>query len=350
MGKPAENAIPSDALEQSGNTSGAANENNGAGDENTYVDPRMSAIESIAEGRRQALAAEGVELSGENVDDNDDPPGADEQLAAQLGEDDRKTTVATETMMVKVKVDGEEAELPLSEVVKSYQKDATASRRLQEATRLLQLAEEKEIAIAQNGNQEKNADLSSDGSPTEAKEQKLGQIKDALSKLYEGDDEGAAKALLELMDTGAKATQVAIDPAAITAQVKQQLAVESAYAQVQSDYPELFSNTERGVVLGRETYSRMQAKEQSGVPRNVALQEAAAEVAGLFGVQKAGRPQAEPQRTARDEKLERKAKLDNPGAANVVAGGVNSPAEAQNVSSVIAEMARNRLGQSMNIR
>lgn len=350
MGKPAENAIQSDALEQSGNTSGAANENNSADNENTFVDPRMSAIEAIAEGRRQALAGEGVELSSESVDDNDDPPGADDQLAAQLGEDDRKTTVATETMLVKVKVDGEEMELPLSDVVKSYQKDATASRRLQEASRLLQIAEEKASSIAQNANQEKNTDSDPDGSPAVGKEQKLGQIKEALSKLYEGDDEGAAQALLDLMDSGAKATQVNIDPAAITAQVKQQLAVESAYAQVQSDYPELFSNTERGVVLGRETYSRMQQKEQSGVPRNLALQEAAEEVAGLFGVQKAGRQQAEPQRTARDEKLERKAKLDNPGAANVVAGGGSAPAEVQNVSSVIAEMARNRLGQSMNIR
>lgn len=335
-----ENAIHEDAFEQNGNES--AELDNAA----EQINPRMEAMEAIAAGRRKSLEADGVTIEPDN-----EPAAApvieaepeDEQLAAQMGEDDRH---AVSEQMVKVKVDGEEMEIPLSEVTKSYQKDAAATRRLQEANRILEAARSHAVAVEQ---QQQSANLEA---PVNDENDRLGKIKEALSKLYEGDDDGAAQGLLALLDKGAPATQPVqlIDSASLAAEVKQQLAFESAYEQAQSDYPELFADTERGVVLGRETYGRMQAKVQSGMSRAQALRQSTEEVAALFGVSKPGRQSTSTDSTARDEKLARKAKLDNPGAANVVAGSSISLNEAPNVSATIAEMARGRLGQSMNLR
>jgi hypothetical protein len=361
MNKPAENAIRSDASEQSENKNSGADENNGA---EIQMSPRMLAMESIAAQRRDSLAADGVDVVG-----MDNAPGSaadiaavaaaasqnnevqDDQLAAQLGQDERTTHFADDSMRVKVKVEGVEMELPLSEVVKSYQKDATASRRLQEATQLLKIAEQQAINVAQTQGQENNQAKSqeaADAAPS--KEERLSKIKGAFSKLYEGDEEGAAQEMLALLgpDASKAIQQQTIDPAQIATQVRQQLAVESAYGQVQSDYPEIFANDERGVVLGKAAYERMTAKETSGVPRVQALREATEEVATLFGIKKDGRQQAAPEHTARDTKLAQKRNLDIPNSANVVAGNKETPAEAPNVSSVIAEMAKGRLGQSMN--
>ena len=361
MNVSAQNAIPSDASEQSDN-SGA--DDNGA---EQQVTPRMAAMEAIAAQRRSALAADGVDTSGmdeseiprpvASADDVDNDADSGDQLAAQLSEDDRPSN-AHDNMRVKVKVDGEEIDLPLSEVIKSYQKDATASRRmteatkqLAEATRLREIAEHEAIKIAQNLNQEDNRISPADGDISKTdKSAKISQIRGAASKLYEGDEEGFAEGVYALVEQlGARpATQQPIDPASVVAQVRQQLAVESAYGEVQSDYPEVFANDERGLVLGSAAYERKVAKEAAGINPTQAIREAVEEVASLFGIAKqSGRQQAEPTRTARDTKLERKANLDNPDSANVVAGRKQAPAEAPNVSSVIAEMAKGRLGQSM---
>lgn len=343
-----ENAIQTDASTQTeSNTSGD-------GEVAAVISPREAAMEAIANQRRQSLVDDGVVLERSGADTETDAPSADPdgQLAAQLGQDERPTPAVfgNDKMLVKVKIEGEELELPLSEVVKSYQKDQTASRRLTEATRLLQLAEQQASKVAQNEKQANNPPHQGEGAAA-GQDERRGQIRDAFTKLYEGDEDGAVEAMLKIVGTpGATQATPVIDTTAIAAQVRQQLDVESAYDVTRQDYPDLFSNTERGVVLGKETYNRMVAKESSGIPRSQAMHEAAEEVAALFGIQKSGRQTTEQPRTARDTKLERKASLDIPGPANVVAGNTQAPAEAPNVSSVIAEMARSRLGQSLNAR
>lgn len=334
-----------------------------------YVSPRMAALERVAETRRAALVADGVDVAlmasdetparadagskANSADDGKATSAADDQLAAQLAQDERGVSAE---QRVRVKVDGEEIELPLAEVVRSYQKDATATRRLQEATRLLKIAQEtgaEQQAIKTIAQENQSPENESSSAGDDGRKLRKEQVRGVFAKLYEGDEEGAAEAMAQLIDTGGatKATpQPAIDPGQIAAQVKQQLAVESAYSEVKSDYPELFQDTERGVVLGRETHARMVAKVAQGLTGDQALKQSAEEVATLFGISKQGRQTTAPQRTARDTKLERKAALDNVNAANVVAGNGNSPAEVQNVSSVIADMARARLGQSMSGR
>lgn len=357
-----EQAIPEDATDQDESSTEQEYEQ-----PTGYVSPRMAALERVAENRRAALVADGVDVglmaddtSPANKTDDGEASAADagravsaadDQLAAQLAQDERGVSSG---QRVKVKVDGEEIELPLAEVVRSYQKDATATRRLQEATRLLKIAEgtlaeqKASKTIAQENHSPENGGASAGEDGRKLRKE---QVRGVFAKLYEGDEEGAAEAMAQLIDAeGApRATQALIDPVQIAAQVKQQLAVESAYSEVKSDYPELFADTERGVVLGKETHARMVAKVAQGLTGDQALKQSAEEVAALFGISK-GRQTTAPQRTARDTKLERKAALDTINAANVVAGNGNSPAEVQNVSSVIADMAKARLGQSMSGR
>lgn len=356
MNVPAENAIQQDALEQSDNDAGATNDQ-----ESAQLSPRLTAMEAIVAQRQATLAAEGVDTSGmqpehRNEDDEgagDDPPPEVDQLAAQLSADDRPTVAGNDNTLVKVKIEGEEIELPLAEVIKSYQKDQTASRRLTEATRLLQLAEQQASKVAHNASQANNlpvTDVPGD-QPVQSDDvaSKRAKIKGAFSKLYEGDEDAAVDELMSVIGEGVATptTLQPIDPTAIAAQVKQQLAVESAYGEVQSDYPALFASDDRGVVLGSEVVRRMEAKTSAGISQAKALRESAEEVAALFGVEKAGRQTTVPTSTARDTKLTRKAALDFPSAASVVSGGMQSPAEAPNVSAVIQEMANQRLGQSL---
>lgn len=358
MSDTAQNAIQQDALEQSEIDSGAANANNDNGADEA-VSPRMSEMERIAEGRRRAMESEGVDFGAEGEGGEGDSRQADpatqgepDQLAAQLAQDERTPAYADPALRVKVKVDGEELELPLAEVVKSYQKDAAASRRLTEATRLLEFAEQQTHKIQPQSAKPDNNSPAGEDQPAPEKDQRRAKIKSAASKLYEGDEEGFAEEIEQLLDGGApRATQQpSIDPVQIAAHVKQQLAVESAYSEVEKDYPAVFATDERGVVLGREAVQRMATKEAQGLPKSQALRESVEEVAALFGIQRAGRPTPEPQRTARDDKLERKARLDIPGRASVVAGAESSPAEANDVSATIREMAKARLGQSLIVR
>lgn len=363
MPKTAQNAIQMDASEQLQNQISDATDDISGGAENLASNPRVDAMERIAESRRQALAKDGVDISGmeaaqlprndadEDVDTDIDRDVALDQIAAQLGQDESETSAvavmtASDATKVKVKVDGEELELPLSEVIKSYQKDSTASRRLQQATELLRAAEQSASKVAQNAEQENNPAVTADGNEAVKESDRLNQVKSAFSKLYEGDEEGAAKELLELFGKGAVQATQAIRPDELAAQVVQQLEVNSAYGQVQQDYPDVFATDERGIVLGKAAYERKAAKEAQGVPPQIAVREAVEEVAKLFGIERKGR-QADPQRTARESKLERKANLDVPGSANVVAGNPVPIAEAANVSATIREMARGRLGQSM---
>lgn len=71
----AQDATQTDALEQLENQTSGATDDTGA--DEVVVSPRMAAMEAIAAQRRDSLAADGVDMSG------------DDQLAAQLGQDDK---------------------------------------------------------------------------------------------------------------------------------------------------------------------------------------------------------------------------------------------------------------------
>lgn len=104
---------------------------------------------------------------------------------------------------VRVKVDGQEMELPISEVVKGYQKDATADKRLKEAALRLQEIEAREAALAEAATRQIPS-VQTD----ESLREKAQRIIDAM---YEGDTSSAVESLVDAMSAGTPAASVVDD-------------------------------------------------------------------------------------------------------------------------------------------
>jgi hypothetical protein len=153
---------------------------------------------------------------------------------------------------VKVKLEGQEEELGLTEVLRGYQKEAVATRRLNEGTRLLREAEEKAARLlreaeekakeviakaAATGGEQQQQDT---GAADKTADDKQETAKKAIGALMEGDEEAAAAALAELAG-GREATQVP-DTNEVAAAVKQQLEVDRALTEFQQSHSDVLAD------------------------------------------------------------------------------------------------------------
>lgn len=162
----------------------------------------------------------------------------DQQLSADAdtGSDAEKD----KPLMVKVKVDGVEREMPITEVVKGYQKDAAASKRLQEAAEkereIQRQRAELEQLRAQMQSGQKETQLS-DNMPDDADLD--GQIEEAMTAIAIGDDEKATELMKVLIKGRSKATatqQVNID------EIKQSIKQEFEQERVASEQAQAFQS------------------------------------------------------------------------------------------------------------
>lgn len=271
---------------------------------------------------------------------DDDTINRDSQLATQLS-DSPTLLDKTEGVMVKVKVDGEEQEVELSKVISQFQKGSAADKRLEEATRLL-----KEAQVRAESLPAPAANSQATPAATNAEGDELfAKAKNALSLLYEGDEDAAARALVEAIrpSGGAQPTQGPVDVGAIATAVTQRLAVDSAFAHIRSHYPDLLSDPD----LDTLTVMKTKAKEAEGMPRSEAMLSAADEVYKLIGKKSPGRPAEDQTRTTRTEKLANKAGLDNIKPAGAYVASSTQAGEPEDASAAIRAMAASRLGQSM---
>lgn len=269
----------------------------------------------------------------------------DTQLAAQAGESGQKLLDATDGLMVKVKVNGEEREVELSKVLANFQKGESADQRLAEATRLLKEAQQRTAGASTTNAADSTTTENTDAGAATPNADPLGKAKQALSLMYEGDEDAAAQALVDLMANmgGGKPTQNAPDVGQIAEAVTQRIEIESAFARIKSDYPDLLTDPD----LDALTTSKASAKEAAGMPRAKAMLEAAQDVYKLIGRQPAGRPNPETRQTTRDAKLANKAEIDNLNPANASATTSTQDDQANDPSAVIAAIAASRLGQSL---
>lgn len=139
----------------------------------------------------------------------------------------------------KVKIDGEEQEVTQDELIRSFQKNAAADRRLEEASRIAREAKEL-LASAQ---------LQVTQQTTEASPQPAATDDDAafdkfVSTLYEGDTQAAKAAYKELQQKSASKGRDAAIPsrAEIVEEVKQQLEVDSALAGFRKEFPDIWKD------------------------------------------------------------------------------------------------------------
>lgn len=296
---------------------------------------RELAMEEIAQQNQAKRDAElGIEITPQEVAAEAAPEPEEDQVQSQLNIiDDPRDTV------VRVKVDGQEMDVPLDEVLRNYQKGSAADRRLEEATRVLKEAKAQAQAIAPEPQQE-HAVTQPKAGPDELK----AAVKTALAKVFEGDEDAAAEALTNVLaqklQPAPQMQQSPIDINAIADQLQQRMQVQNAIEKVRTDYPDILSDPD----LDQLTFLKVQAKEAEGVPRAQALLEAADEVYRKMG--KTGRQTSQSDTAMREQKLARKAAIDTVPIAHTPAANPGSQDDTS-PSAVIAAMAAKRLGQSL---
>lgn len=295
-------------------------------DSETTPEPtaREIAMEAIANQRQGEFDAEN---RGEQHKPGSVTASQDDQIAAQLGD---KEPANLDDQVVKVKIDGVESEVTVSEMRRQYQKNGAAERRLEEATKLLNEAR----AAAQSatppvGVVQDDKKLDSDVE---------GEAKALLEALFSGDE---SKALEELkrFRTGRGDQTPTLDVDQIAAQltpaIRQQLFVESALEKFAGDFPDIVADTH----LADLADMFLDAEVKAGTPYDQALEQAGLRTRDWLSSKGVTTHQPNPT-IDRNTKLERKAGIDKIPALNSKATTVEVPEPS--ASDVIKEMRRAR--------
>jgi len=300
-------------------------------DQDVSDEQSTEAKPSARELMMEKIASENIVRVANDFDDLDEPEKNPDAKQVEI----QNPEPAPSHKVYTVKVDGEERTVTDDELVRTYQKNAAADRRLEEATQLLRQAQEQ----AQQ-NQQVQAPAK------ESEPEFRAQVKDVLSKLYEGDEETASAALADLLVKnrmgGDQPTQTTpnIDIDQLTARIQQKMDIDNAFSLIQSDYPDLIADPD----LEMLTAMKIDRAVAEGTPRAKAMLTAAAEVYKSIG--KTSGRQQEQQKTGQSNRMGNKQRLDLVKPASGVASQRSAPDE-EDASSVIAAMAERRLGQSM---
>lgn len=262
-------------------------------------------------------------------------PAARAQIEAHLSDD---AITDFEGKKVVIKVDGATQEIPLADVIREHQKGRAADRRLEEATALLQAAKLQAQQAPAPAAPPVSEPVTTPG-PVEER------IRQATASLYEGDTDTFVKVMSEIVAAprGEESPAQVLSVEDVADEVQQRLAVDTAFATIQRDYPDVIADPDIELL----TTIKVNQRVASGMPRDQAMLEGAKEVYSLLGKEMPGRP-ARGAGESRDEKLARKNTMDKIPVATVAAGtSVEDEAGEKDPSQLIREMSRRRMGQTM---
>ena len=288
--------------------------------------PRAKALAAIEESHRARMEDEmGVKFSDEPADDVQEDPQVTQQL------DDQEQQEPGQSKF-KVKVDGVELEVSAEDLIRTYQKNSAADRRLEEAARILREAEElaaQKQVVEQEVAQGENKNLRDEAA-------------NVLSKVYEGDQEAAAEALVSLLSKtkggDQPTTRHEIDEEALTNQVLERMAFNTAVERVKSDYPDIVAdkNLEQLVVMQSNNLV------SAGMARADALLSVADNLYKSLGKMPAGRQHDTSRQTS--VRQANKERLDPVPSASATASLKPVQNEAMDQSALIREAAKRRVG------
>lgn len=337
---------------------------------------RELAFEAIEARHHGELAKEnGYELANDATPTPAPKPAAttstdsEDQLAQQLAETPAPaattTTAPSNPATVKVKVDGEEAEVPFDQVLAQYQKNASADKRLAEATRLLREAQEREAQMLLQVQETQRQQAAQAEAAAAAREQEQQQQtasssvtetgKEFLKALFEGDEENALAAL-EKVIAGRQAVaptapqQPTLDlnqiTNAVTQQVQARVAITSVLEANRRDYPEMYADPDIEE-LAAQKIARL--RNEQGVDFATALNTVSQDFAQKFGWDAArtsqGRPEpaAPPTVSTRTAKIaQQKQGIDN--VTSITTKTLTPDTQPEDASSIIAQMRAQRGG------
>lgn len=299
------------------------------------MSPREAAMAAIEEQvarqreEEEVAALEGAapaEVPARQAGASDAPSDGQQQAAPETTDPPR---------MLTVKIDGVETQLPEAEVIKGFQKDAAASRRLEEAAQRLKEIEERERAVA-----EKEQATQAPAAAAQVQDHDPAELaRKILDGFVEGNLEEAAQALAEALAVKARqdATPV-VDASQVAEIVQQQLnatELEHDYQKAKEMFDTTYGDINQNPRLAQMCNSIYFEHLDAGKRPSEAAKLAGEEVRGLF---------APPSQlsTPAATREERKRNIDtiNPAAAHVAAPGQDNASNDPN--AVIAEMKRAR--------
>lgn len=302
----------------------------------------VDALETDQDDELQQLGGDDVNSTASDVLATSDQPTvlADDQL---------------ENTMVIVKVDGQDVELPLSEVTRGYQKGSTADRRLEavaEDRKKLE-RERQEFETLQ----EKKVEQIVETPSTDVVDVDQ-QVATIMGALVEGDEETATIALKSVLEgrgqssatpqqvdtdvVAQKAADIITENNKVIEQGKEQSKQWGEFVEANPAFADDTSKErEYGDMIFVNKYApKIEAGELS---YREALDATAEEISAVFGAQPAPLdpvPEVDPEISARDQRLARKKKIDNlPTASTRAAAPV---VQQESTEDVLTEMRKNR--------
>lgn len=296
------------------------------------VDPREAAMDAIHEKHVKTIEEEaGIKINEDPATSTD---GTEPEKPAAAGAEPQEVELTDtgnyEHIKVRVKVDGEERMVPLSEVVRTHQKESAASQRLEQATKKLRDADE-----IQRQAIEKAKALAEETS--EATPQDGNVAKEFIVALFEGDEEKAMAAFNRA--TGSGRSNPIQDPEELARQltpaVKQQLLIDDALQRFNTEYQDIVQDP----YLASVADNFLQAELDSGTPFLDAV-DVAGKQTRAWVREKAGVPVETATATARGDRLERKQAIDTIPAASARSGSMEEPEATP--SQVIQQMREQR--------
>ncbi len=275
---------------------------------------------------------------------------ADQQLSTKAEADEEGE--GKKPIMVKVKVDGVEKEMPIDEVVKGYQKDAAASKRLQQAAEKERELERQRAELEQLKAQMQSGKeiVSPSGQEPDADDLDR-QIEEAMTAIVVGDDEKATELMKALIKGRGKATATQqIDIDALKQSVKQELVQEReatdrevAFQSFLEANPAFADESSPQRKYGDYLFQTKYAAqiEAGDISYLEALNEAAEEANRIYGPKEpdSGRGDVRSESTG-TSKLERKKAIDNVPVAG--ARAVKAAQAPETVNDTITEMRKAR--------
>lgn len=203
------------------------------------VNPRDAAMqESVLASRkaREDAAADFEKETGKSAEDTimmapDELDEPEPEVIVDNTEEVVDTQFVTRgnERFLKLKIDGEDKELSLAEAIAKLQKNENADMKLYQANQLLKQVNEKQ--------QPPESTLPDDSSETVVDSQ--GVLKDALTKLYDGDIDVATEVLSKLLNPVKSGTQKPID---IDAAVEASLVKQEDHRNLRSAYKAFETN------------------------------------------------------------------------------------------------------------
>jgi hypothetical protein len=316
--------------------------------------PRELAMEAVVASReavvRKEYEDEGQVYPGDKVSNApvEAPPTEEDDLQLKLQEEqdapvveapEDQTLENLDQVKVKIKVDGQERLVPVSELVRTAQKHESADKRLAEATRLLAdaQAQAKAAAASPPATNEQQIPDTVDKAVQDPKQ----QAKEFLDAMFRG-DEGQAQEILAKLVTGRPSQPATApqpqDPEEIASRVEASLERRSALKQFSATYPEILKDQDLAQLADMKLARRI----GEGADFGTAIMEIGEELYLKSGHKKPAAVVVEtpPVTPASNARLERKQSADPIRGRNVSAATTQEQPDTP--SSIVAQMKQAR--------